>query len=352
MANSGTVTAGSAALASQYNNLRADVLSITTGHGHSGVGEDGKAIVSGGVLKYEQFTSSGSFVIPASASSSAIIVLEMMGAGCGGSGGFNRGSGTAAGGGLGGNGGHFRTITELSSTYGTAGGTVTVTIGAGGAGGTGTNVTPGTGGLGGNGGATSFGTSVVPGQFQQSNDSRPGIDFGGNLFFYNGQASDTDITSGTIDAATLSVSYRFTGGYGAYSASGQSGFRSGFDNEIGGGGGGSGGGITAANVSGVGGNGGKSYPAGGVYRIAADGDLEQTFGNGGAGGTASGGVGGTAASSGGGGGGGNNGGNGGTGGAGAQPGGGGGGGGAARTGNTSGAGGAGGSGRVRVWVIG
>jgi len=49
MANSGTVTAGSAALASQYNNLRSDVLSITTGHTHTGASENGAKVAATGV---------------------------------------------------------------------------------------------------------------------------------------------------------------------------------------------------------------------------------------------------------------------------------------------------------------
>lgn len=50
MANSGTVTAGSAALASQYNNLRDDVLNVSTGHTHTGASENG-AQVEGTALK-------------------------------------------------------------------------------------------------------------------------------------------------------------------------------------------------------------------------------------------------------------------------------------------------------------
>jgi hypothetical protein len=45
MANSGTVTAGSAALASQYNNLRDDVLNVSTGHTHTGASENGKKVL-------------------------------------------------------------------------------------------------------------------------------------------------------------------------------------------------------------------------------------------------------------------------------------------------------------------
>ena len=50
MANSGTVSAGSAALASQYNNLRDDVLNVSTGHKHTGAAEDG-AQIEGTALK-------------------------------------------------------------------------------------------------------------------------------------------------------------------------------------------------------------------------------------------------------------------------------------------------------------
>ena len=47
---SGSVTAGSAALASQYNNLRTDVVSTTQGHTHTGVSENG-AQIEGTALK-------------------------------------------------------------------------------------------------------------------------------------------------------------------------------------------------------------------------------------------------------------------------------------------------------------
>jgi hypothetical protein len=49
MANSGTVTAGSAALASQYNNLRLDVLDVTTGHTHAGTTNEGAKVAATGV---------------------------------------------------------------------------------------------------------------------------------------------------------------------------------------------------------------------------------------------------------------------------------------------------------------
>jgi hypothetical protein len=74
MANSGTVTAGSAALASQYNNLRDDVLNVSTGHTHTGASEDGKkvegsAIASTGATNGQVLAADGaggaSFTTPA-----------------------------------------------------------------------------------------------------------------------------------------------------------------------------------------------------------------------------------------------------------------------------------------------
>jgi hypothetical protein len=56
MPNSGTVTAGSVALASQYNNLRADVLDASTGHVHDGSADGGKQI-EGTVIKSTGATS-------------------------------------------------------------------------------------------------------------------------------------------------------------------------------------------------------------------------------------------------------------------------------------------------------
>ena len=384
MANSGTVTAGSAALASQYNNLRDDVLNVSTGHTHTGASENGAKVAatgvasgtaangavltadgsgaaafvaagaSGGVLKYEQFTSSGSFVIPASASSSAIIVLEVVSGGVGGRGGSNRGSGTATGGGQAGPGGNFGLYTDLVSAFGTAGGTVTVTIGAGGAGGTATSVTGGNGGLGNDGGATSFGSVVtVPGNLENNTFAQ---DFSGGLLFAKASVyayATNNTPSGTVTAPVFSsVSHPTVGGGFGYSSVPD--YVSGIDYGIGGGGGGGGGGITTANVVVRSGNGGKRYSTkNGHTKYEADGDIAYTFGNGAVGGTAAGSAG-AAGSDGDGGAGGhaNTSGNGGVGGAGGQPGGGGGGGGACRTGSTSGAGGAGGAGRVRVWVIG
>lgn len=65
MANSGTVTAGSAALASQYNNLRDDVLNVSTGHTHTGASENGKkvhgtALDSTGASNGQVLTANGS----------------------------------------------------------------------------------------------------------------------------------------------------------------------------------------------------------------------------------------------------------------------------------------------------
>ena len=383
MPSSGTVTAGSAALASQYNNLRADVLNTSTGHTHTGASEDGAKVAAtgvssgtaangavltadgsgaaaflaagaaGGILKYEEFTSSGSFVIPSNASSSAAIVLEIVSGGVGGRGGANRGSGTAASGGQGGPGGNYGFYTDLVSSFGTASGTVTVTVGAGGAGGTGTSATGGFGGVGTDGGASSFGTVSIPGN--QENNTLTN-DFSGELMF--GKAAfyayaTNNTPSGTVTAPTI-VAGAFIQTGGGYGYSSPPDYVSGIDNGVGGGGGGGGGGLTTANAIVRSGNGGKRYSTKNQHiRLEADGDGAYTFGNGAVGGTAAGSAG-AAGSSGDGGAGGNSntGGNGGVGGAGGQPGGGGGGGGACRTGSTSGAGGAGGAGRVRVWVIG
>ena len=378
MANSGTVTAGSAALASQYNNLRDDVLSITTGHTHTGASENGAKVAatgvssgtaangavltadgsgaaaflaagaSAGILKYEEFISSGSFVIPANASSSAIAVVEILGAGNGGQAGELTGVSTSSTGGRGGGGGAYLVHTGLVSALGTAGGTVTVTIGAGGAGGTSSL------GNGAFGGATSFGTVVSP-----SNS------FGTAVFSYYHQFPAMDLSGGYpwntnkflgandggpgTQASTnvTDLGYWQLGGQGGDGGSDPTGGYGGWDSAMIGAGGGGGGNLSSANAAYKGGNGGKRYGirAGNI----ATGGFQVTYGYGGAGGSAA--NGGTAANSAGGGGGGRTSGNGYTGAAG-DIGCGGGGGGAARTGNTAGAGGAGGSGRVRVWVIG
>lgn len=178
MPNSGTVTAGSAALASQYNNLRADVLNVSTGHTHTGASEDGAKVAATGISSgtaangavltangsgasaflalastgadVQTFTSSGSWVKP---SGKTAVYVFAVGGGAGGNGGARAGAGTAALGGSGGNGaGDARAFFNASSLSGT----VTVTIGAGGAGGT-ARTTNGTQVNGQNGGTTSFG---------------------------------------------------------------------------------------------------------------------------------------------------------------------------------------------------
>jgi len=47
MANSSTVGSGDDVLATQYNNLRKDVLDVTTGHDHTGAADEGKTIDHG-----------------------------------------------------------------------------------------------------------------------------------------------------------------------------------------------------------------------------------------------------------------------------------------------------------------
>jgi len=184
MANSGTVTAGSAALASQYNNLRDDVLNVSTGHTHTGASENGAKVAATGVSSgtaalnavltadgsggasfqalaaagadVQEFTSSGSWVKPAG--KSAVYVFAIGGGGGGASG--ARGSAALARpGGPGFGGGHSARWYKASDLAGT----VTVTIGAGGAGGTaiasGTDSVFGVEGA--YGGNTTFGTVSI-----------------------------------------------------------------------------------------------------------------------------------------------------------------------------------------------
>jgi hypothetical protein len=313
---------------------------------------------SGGVLKYEEFTGNGNFVLPVSMSSSAIIILDVVGAGAGGDGGGWSGAGTAAAGGNGGAGGAKGQFVFLASTFGTAGGTVTVTIGAGGAGGA-ARTTVGNPNLGSSGGTTSFGSLNFNGAQASINYYTATGNVGWNAELYLvaqsftpvGNAAGSALPSGTMKvvndvAAALKASW---GGVGEGAD-----FRSAWDSAGICAGGGSGGGHTYPGVFTRGGNGGKFNDY--QNQIVANNNGYEPrvkYGNGSSGGTTAGANGSNSASGshdGAGGGAGAVSATGGNGGAGAI--GGGGGGGGSSQGGTSGAGGAGGGGRIRAWVIG
>ena len=298
----------------------------------------------GGVLKYEEFTGNGSFVIPANASGSAFVAVEIQAAGNGGGGGGCRGAGTAAFAGAGGGGGAYDFRVLPLASIGTAGGTVTVTIGAGGIAGTASSTDSGAS-AGGFGAITSFGSmSLGPRSNSVRRPSPPGWMY---LYANTIQSDSYGSGAGTAAAAKASVTNL---GNPIWGGDGGDWTDSGFDNDMGGAGGGGGGTVSDANVAAAGAKGGKRFNSPMAHLGTATQNL-LTFGNGSAAGTASGGAGGTGTDFGGGGGGAHASGVGGAGGAGAI-GCGGGGGGASRVGNLSGAGGVGGSGRVRVWVVG
>ena len=246
MANSGTVTAGSAALASQYNNLRADVLNVSTGHTHTGASENGAKVAATGVSSgtaalnavltadgsggaaflalaaagadVQEFTSSGSWVKPAG--KSAVFVFAFGGGGGGASG--SRGNADTGAGGAGGNGGVVARKWFVASTLA---GTVTVTIGAGGAGGTaivaGSTSVDGITGT--DGGNTTFGTALTahggfggvfgPSSGGQNTQRSQGISEGGRTSDVSGTAG------GTADTNAISAGdpayYGASGGLGA-----------------------------------------------------------------------------------------------------------------------------------------
>lgn len=234
MPNSGTVTAGSAALASQYNNLRDDVLNVSTGHTHTGASENGArlegtalkatSVTDGYVLtadgsngvaweaisagaNVQEFTSSGSWVKPAG--KSAVFVFAVGGGGGGASGGRSSSSY-----GRGGGGGYGAAHCARWMAASTLAGTVTVTIGAGGAGGTalsaGTDSVEGV--LGADGGDTTFGTVIraIGGPrgkaYDGTNNFRVGV---GVVEYGQDNGSGFAGTAGTSDAGlttTLDIS--------------------------------------------------------------------------------------------------------------------------------------------------
>ncbi len=330
------------------------VLSVGT----AGIPTWAAAAAGGGVLKYEEFTSSGSFVMPANTSGSAIAVVEVISGGVGGDGGAKvTGTSAEAQGGSGGHGGHYGMWTIPALALGTAGGTVTVTVGAGGAGGTANTAAAGTV-AGGNGGSSSFGSITVPGS-RRGSSGMPQVVTGSwwRVTSEIDMTANDNVATGTANQVSpVSGNHLIgPGGMGGITNNANM-FRSGIDAGLVGGGGGSGGGFSRPSASyKSGGNSGKRYGwlgAENVFLPNGSAELKSTFGNGHAGGgSAVNGTNGTTDSG--------NGGSGGgagdlvnagSGGAGAVPGGGGGGGGAGRSAN-SGAGGAGGSGRVRVWII-
>ena len=307
----------------------------------------------------QEFASSGTFTVPASAK---FVMVELWGAGGGGGSGVRSDASTNRVGGSGGGGGAKVSavfdVTDLTST-------VSVTIGAGGTGGAAVTVDSTLGSFGTAGGSTSFGAYLYaygggrgsPGNSLAQNSNR-GAGGGGSA-----SAGDEGSGSNSIQlggnprsaqwgGATIQDNLS-TGGAGSGGDSEYGGAGGGFSSSstIGNGGssifagaaGGGGGGIDSSNITRAGGAGGGS----GSY----------TSGGGAAGGAAGGannGSNGTVSATGGGGGGGGGGSStttaAGAGGTGATPAGGGGGGGASQNSFNSGAGGAGGNGFCRVYI--
>ena len=230
MANSGTVTAGSAALASQYNNLRLDVLDVSTGHTHAGTTNEGAKVAATGVSSgtaalnavltadgsggasflalvaagadIQEFTSSGSWVKP---SGKTAVFVFAIGAGGGGAAGGRSSVGVVAmGGNRGAGGAHAQRWMAASELAGT----VTATIGAGGAGGTAVaaDTTTINGSSGVKGGDTSFGTHLAAlggGPGVDSDGANVGLPFTG-LWEWGYNLANGGTAGGTTDAGDAS----------------------------------------------------------------------------------------------------------------------------------------------------
>lgn len=248
---------------------------------------------NGQVVNYQDFTSSGTWTKPSTASTSDIVIVEAWGAG-GGGGGVQSGTGQ---GGAGGGGGYVQAQFRMSDL----GSTVTVTVGAGGVG----TAANGAANVGGN---TTFGALLtaygggggLPGA---GGPTAGGAGGGGGIFSVgsNGGSGAPGAGGSPLSSATGGTANNFGGGTGGLNAGGVGGASvyggggGGFVNSAGGqsfyggGGGGQGSGVGGISVMGGAGGAGTSgatasngiQPGGGGGGCASSGTC--TGGNGAAG---------------------------------------------------------------------